>query len=84
MKPRADDQMPCSEARAAIQGRLDDPLPADRETTLSRHVSECEACSAYQADLGAMRGALRSMPLFKLPAEVREDVRSGMGRHDTP
>ncbi len=82
MKPRADDQMPCPEARAAIQVRLDEPLPADRESALSRHVSECEACAAYQADLGAIRGALRSMPLFELPAKVRQDVRSATGRRD--
>jgi anti-sigma factor RsiW len=83
MKPRVDDSLPCSEARAAVQARLDEPLPIDRDTALNRHLGECEACASYHADLGAMRDALRSMPLFDLPAGVRKGVRSAMGRPNT-
>jgi len=83
MKPRMDESMPCSKARAAVQVRLDEPLPVDHETALARHLSECQPCSVYQGDLEAMCDALRSMPLFALPAKVREDVRSALGRRDT-
>jgi anti-sigma factor RsiW len=82
MKRQADEPMQCSEARAAIQARLDEPLPAEQETALSRHVTECKACGTYQAELGAMCDALRSMPVFELPAKIREDVRSATGKHD--
>ena len=54
MKRQADEPMQCSEARAAIQARLDEPLPAEQETALSQHVTECKACGTYQAELGAM------------------------------
>jgi len=84
MKPSADYNLSCSEARAAIQTRLDEPLTADSETALSRHVAGCAPCADYQGDLGAMRDALRSIPPLKLPAEVREDVRSAARRRDTP
>ena len=83
MKPDAEDHLQCPEARAAIQARLDEPLPADRQSALFSHLRECEACSAYQAELGTMRDALRSMPPFRLPAELREDVRSATGSHDS-
>ena len=79
MKPRVNEDMPCSEARATIQVCMDEPLATDRETALSKHLSECNLCASYQADLGAMRDALRSMPLFELPAEIRQDLRSAGG-----
>ena len=83
MKPDAEDHLQCPEARAAIQARLDEPLSADRQSALFSHLRECEACSAYQAELGALRDALRSMPLFELPAEVRDGALSASARRDS-
>jgi hypothetical protein len=84
MKPRDDDSLSCSEARAVIQVRLDEPLNADSETALSRHVAVCKPCAVYQGNLVAVRSALRSIPLLELPAGVRENLPTAEGERDTP
>ena len=84
MKPSNAENLQCREARAAIQVLLDEPLPSEQETALCKHVSKCDACATYQADLGAMRQTLRFMPLFELPTEVRDDVQSAVAGRDAP
>lgn len=83
MTPHGDHHLPCSQARAAIQARLDEPLPTDRETALATHLLECKGCSVYRDDLETMRDTLRSMPPLELPAAVREEVQSAVGKCDT-
>ncbi len=67
----------CRLARDAVQAGLDEPLSDQEQAELARHLSGCEDCRAYDAELRAMRDALRAMPAFNLPDEVRKQVESG-------
>jgi len=62
----------CDHARVAIQTRLDEPLPRERDAALRGHLESCDACRAYEAELRTLRVALRSMPTRPLPPDVRE------------
>ncbi|HEY8029219.1 MAG TPA: zf-HC2 domain-containing protein [Gaiellaceae bacterium] len=52
----------CQQAREAASLRLDGELPELGSTRLANHLRQCEACSAYAAELEAIADRLRSAP----------------------
>lgn len=59
--------MDCPEARRALQERMDIALPAEWEEGLEDHLRICPRCRRIEADLHAMREALRALPVRPLP-----------------
>lgn len=53
----------CQRAREAVSAKLDGELSELGSTRLSAHLRECDACSAYALELGALATRLRTAPL---------------------
>lgn len=52
----------CQQAREAVSLRLDCELSELGTTRLASHLRQCEACSAYAAEVEAIADGLRSAP----------------------
>jgi len=55
----------CARAREWASLRLDGELSELERLLLRRHLSRCEDCSAFAADLGALAAAVRGTPLVQ-------------------
>jgi anti-sigma factor RsiW len=56
----------CERAHAQISARLDGELSEFEQARLSLHLAGCPACRAYEADVVAVTGMVRSAPLEPL------------------
>ena len=52
----------CQQAREAVSLRLDGELSELGTTRLASHLRQCEACSAYAAEVEAIANGLRTAP----------------------
>jgi len=65
----------CAEAREVVHLSLDaEIMDAGPKQRLEAHLSCCESCREFTAELRAIQGGLRSLPELKLPDEVLERV----------
>lgn len=62
----------CTGYRQAIQSQLDDDAGVSVDQSLEAHLSACEGCRAYRAEMLALRSVLRQMPVLALPAHLAD------------
>lgn len=67
-------EIPCAEARGLLQLRMDGPLDVRRARDLDAHLEGCDACRSREADLLAVREALRGLPEPRMPGDALEHV----------
>ena len=73
----------CRRARKAVHEILDgDALEQDREQWLGDHLGQCAACREFNAEMRAMQGALRELPLSSFPEEALDRVWTETVRKD--
>src|SRR4051794_6420489 len=60
----------CEQARVQVSLDLDGKLSELERRRLDAHLAQCAACAAYEADVGAFTGLLRSAELEPLPRAV--------------
>ena len=53
----------CERARTQLSARADGELSELESADVARHLAACSSCRAFEADLGALSGALRSAEL---------------------
>lgn len=79
---------PCDDYTPALSAFVDGELNEEERAALLRHLSECEGCRAYLAELGAMRDAFEEMEEERAPegfaesvmARLHEEKRGARGR----
>lgn len=64
----------CTEARAAIQERIDGDLDAVGSLSLAGHLERCEACREYEDGIEQARRALRDLPHVPFPDDALAEV----------
>jgi anti-sigma factor RsiW len=72
----------CLAVRELIHERLDGDLPVDRERELLRHLSVCQDCRDFEADLSAVVRGLLDLPEHPMPAADVEHVLARTVRAD--
>lgn len=71
---------PCQEYRSRIEAGVDGELPADAVRELSGHVSECDRCAAYEAQLVRLREGLGQLALARDGPDFAGPVVRGLRR----
>ena len=65
---------PCDDYTLALSAFVDGELNEEERAALLRHLTECEGCRAYLAELGAMRDAFGEMEEERAPEGFAEGV----------
>jgi anti-sigma factor RsiW len=63
--------MTCAQAEQHLLESIDEPLPADVQRALDRHVASCAACAAFAAQLRAVDAQLlAALPPLTAPESI--------------
>jgi predicted anti-sigma-YlaC factor YlaD len=76
----------CRRARQTVHEILDGDGPAaDGTGWLDEHLTVCESCRGFDADMRALQASLQGLPALRLPDSVLDQVRRvTMGEPDRP
>lgn len=64
----------CSQFLALLSPFLDDELTPEARARVTRHLSECRACSAQLAAIERGRSLARAVPEFEVPADLSSEI----------
>ena len=68
--------MTCAQAEEHLLESIDDPLPADVQRAIDRHVASCAACATFAARLRALDTQLAAaLPPLTAPESIAVGVR---------
>ena len=65
---------PCEQYRSHLEAYVDEELPADQIHDLESHITECECCMAYRAELKNLRDGLNRLTFAQDGPNIAEAI----------